>query len=232
MRVKGVYENEEGFRRVIESALQNPLAYVQKNDLGYIAAKLEKLEGTVELLTGRIIKNETDITNLAMSIDSAKSELEHLIAVKESVINTRIDTAKKQLEDKIDAEMKQTRQEMTAMKTAFDDKLAKQKDSFDKKLESTRKELDARVAEMKERSDALALENFRLKWSLVNNNNRGFFGEVIPVPEETIQRIVGLKTQNPSITIEETLKTMQTEGIQTSDNVVRLVFRFFFNVSN
>jgi len=64
---------------------------------------------------------------------------------------------------------------------------------------------------------------------LVSLNNRGFFGTIYPVDAKAIDRVVALKTQNPSMTQEQVAAALDKEGIKISSNAIRLVFGIYFN---
>ncbi len=64
---------------------------------------------------------------------------------------------------------------------------------------------------------------------LVSLNNRGFFGTIYPVDAKAIDRVVALKTQNPSMTQVQVAAALEKEGIKMSSNAIRLVFGIYFN---
>ena len=60
-------------------------------------------------------------------------------------------------------------------------------------------------------------------------SNRGFFGRIYPVDRMAIDRVVAMKKADPSLSQEQVMAKLKTEGIKMSSKEVSLVFDVYFN---
>ncbi|OHD61504.1 MAG: hypothetical protein A2014_03765 [Spirochaetes bacterium GWF1_49_6] len=90
-------------------------------------------------------------------------------------------------------------------------------------------DLEAKVALLKYDLYAIQEENFRLKAAVVSLQNRSFFGDVFPVPIETVTKVVEFKKENPSMNKDQIQKEMEKQGVKVSGNEVFLILSVYFN---
>lgn len=72
----------------------------------------------------------------------------------------------------------------------------------------------------------------KLKSAIVSVNNKGFFGGVEPIPQDTINRVVGIRAGNPQITVEQISKALEKEKVKASDREINLILNVYFNQFN
>lgn len=90
-------------------------------------------------------------------------------------------------------------------------------------------ELRARVVALEETVVSLQRDLSRLRRAILVLNNTGIFGNINPVPEEGIRRVVELKEDNPDLLQEEAADMLKREGITMSTHEIFLVFSLYFN---
>ncbi len=89
--------------------------------------------------------------------------------------------------------------------------------------------LETKVEDLTVIVDALRKQLNVMSHGLVSLNNRGFFGTIFPVDTKAVDRVVALKTQNPSMTPAQVAAELAKEGIKISDNAIRMVFGVYFD---
>ena len=111
------------------------------------------------------------------------------------------------------------------VQTSSPEYLLKQINDLASKVESLTgqtKNLDGTVAALRKQLDVMS-------HGLVSLNNRGFFGTIFPVDAKAVDRVVALKTQNPSMTRDQVAAALDKEGIKISGNAIQLIFGIYFN---
>lgn len=77
--------------------------------------------------------------------------------------------------------------------------------------------------------DKLSRENEALKRAVIALSNRGIFSSDGPVDDKLIDRVITIKTQNPTITPKEIEATLDKEKISYTSRAVILILNVYFN---
>lgn len=92
------------------------------------------------------------------------------------------------------------------------------------------------LTELSEKHAILAEEfetqtaNFnKLRYGLIMLQNRGFFGGIDDIDKNAITKLTALKTENPSLTVDEARKMLKEANMEMSKKEIFLVFAVYFN---
>ena len=111
------------------------------------------------------------------------------------------------------------------VETAMQDP-AKQVNTTDPKMVSDR--VDSLAVDV-ERAE---LETLRLKYSLVSQMNRGFFGGPKPPDKKMIAKLLQIKKKDPGISRDNLKSQLKSEGFSVSDKEFDLIMEVYFPDSN
>lgn len=70
----------------------------------------------------------------------------------------------------------------------------------------------------------------KMRTALLTLHNSGFFSGPKQIEPATINRVVDIKKENPSITVEKILETLEKEKVKTNDREVKLILNVYFNI--
>ena len=74
-----------------------------------------------------------------------------------------------------------------------------------------------RINELEEQISLLRIENQRMKDSVSSLLNRGFFGNLMVIPEKTIKQVIKIKKDNPKITKKAIIDKLKEDNITISE---------------
>lgn len=107
--------------------------------------------------------------------------------------------------------------------------LSEQGQSFKTSQDSVNAKVEKQLSDIKQQSSSIAGEFDRVRYSLLVLNNRGFFGRIYPIDRTAIERVVAMKKADPSLTKDQVLAKLKSEGVTVSRKEVSLVFDVYFN---
>lgn len=90
-------------------------------------------------------------------------------------------------------------------------------------------ELEDNVALLRSETKQAREENNQLRAALVSLQNRGFFGNVMPVSSEKIQKIIALRKAETNLTRKDLMLKLKDEKPAISDWEAALVLGLYFN---
>lgn len=70
----------------------------------------------------------------------------------------------------------------------------------------------------------------KMRTALLTLHNSGFFSGPKQIEPGTINRVVDIKKQNPAITVEKILETLEKEKVKTNNQEVKLILNVYFNI--
>lgn len=111
------------------------------------------------------------------------------------------------------------------LQTTSPDYLLKQINDIVNKVESLTEKTEGLAKSVTDLKQQLAV----ISHGLVSLNNRGLFGTVFPIDAKTIDRVVELKRQNPSMTRDQLTAALQKEGVKISDNAIKIILGVYFD---
>jgi len=86
-----------------------------------------------------------------------------------------------------------------------------------------------KMNELEDDVSLLRRENDKLRLSLVSLQNRGFFGNVMPVSEEKVQKVIALRKANDKLTRKDIMLKLKDEKPAYSEWEVALILGLYFN---
>jgi hypothetical protein len=86
-----------------------------------------------------------------------------------------------------------------------------------------------KMNELEDNVSQLRSENSKLRLSLVSLQNRGFFGNVMPVSEEKVQKVLALRKANDKLTRKDLMLKLKDEKPAFSEWEVALILGLYFN---
>ena len=96
--------------------------------------------------------------------------------------------------------------------------------------------LKKEIAELSEKHETLVDEfdiqtlNFNtVRYGLIMLHNRGLFGRFNDMDKNAIAKLTALKTENPSLTVDEARVMLQDANMEMTKKEVRLIFAIYFN---
>ena len=250
VRLRGQFFDESQFVARLVDAIENPAAFIERNDPEYVLRKLREIDDSLisssledEALNKRIDALITAVADadrqiieaLKLGLERLRKEAATLVADYEESKRIGAEVIEDYFLLKDDfLSLKEAHEQLTEdfeqHKTEFADYAELREAEFAEYVEQQAADFASHVEQQNERNAELAATISTLRYGFLAEANKSFFGKLRPIEEETVARILEIKSENPSITAKDIVSQLKSEGIAASNKEVALVLLAFLGI--
>lgn len=223
VRLKGVFTSRDNLSRQIAEAIDNPRAFIQKNDPDYFYDRFIEVDDTFDAVdrtvSGLDAKHNADMSAVGSQLEKYAEEFQKFVAVVDEEADFYLNEIGGSIESNAGA--------ISALQESLDS-LAGQLTLFSESINSL---LDAHVTDyekLREEYDTLAGNFDKLRRAVMKSQNTSFFTSK-PVPDDTVAAVLALKASNAAITSKEIAAELKAQGVKASSKEIKIVLEVFFN---
>ena len=223
LRVRGRFVGIDELLSRMQSALANPVAFIQTNDLNSLAARIARLD------EGQQVHGA--------ELDELLHNYETLLAAH-TTLEERFEIATEDIVNENRAAITQVQSELAALIRALageTQQLEDQQMQLISDIAAERQRTSERIDDLDSRLEALAVElddTFlqldASRQAQVALELKGAFGGPRPVAAETIASVVDLKRQRATLSVDQVRGFLAQQGAEIDRKVIEAIFRVYF----